>query len=93
MKSEWTASGMLTLAAAVLVVAGAAVAVSNTQEVPEPRLGPGWQCSRTMVLLMTTCSHSRVRPPTSQNHDCKSRPSTVAEKLGHELGGLQPNID
>lgn len=59
MKFNWTASQVLTLAAAVLVVAGTTITTSQNRGVPEPSLGPGWQCSRTM-LFATTCSHSSV---------------------------------
>jgi hypothetical protein len=60
MKFSWTASGMLALTAVVLA-AGTTMAISTPRGVFEPMLGPEWQCSRT-VLLVTTCSHSKVRP-------------------------------
>lgn len=59
MKFNWTASQVLALAAVVLVAAVTTIASSYNQGVPEPSLGPGWQCSRTM-LFATTCSHSSV---------------------------------
>lgn len=57
MKFNWTAPRMLALAA---VLMAAVTAASQTQAVPKPKLGPGWQCSRTM-LVATTCSQSSVR--------------------------------
>lgn len=68
MKFNWTASRVLAVAAVVLVAAVTTITSSGNQGVPEPSLGPGWQCSRTM-LFATTCSHSSV----GQEH--RSRPS------------------
>lgn len=59
MKFNWTASRVLAVAAVVLVAAVTTIASSHDQEIPERSLGPGWQCSRTM-LFATTCSHSSV---------------------------------
>lgn len=59
MKFKWTASRLLAFAAVVLVAAVSTITSSHNQGVPEPSLGPGWQCSRTM-LFATTCSHSSV---------------------------------
>lgn len=59
MKFNWTGSRMLALAAVVLFAAVTTIASSHNQGVPEPSLGPGWQCSRTM-LFATTCSQSSV---------------------------------
>lgn len=59
MKFNWTASQVLALGAVVLVAAVTTITSSHNRGVPEPSLGPGWQCSRTM-LFATTCSHSNV---------------------------------
>lgn len=71
MKFNRTASRVLALAAVVLVAA--VTTISHNQEVAEPSLGPGWQCSRAM-LLATTCSHSSA----GQEH--RSRPLLAAEQ-------------
>lgn len=72
MKFNWTASRVLVLAAVVLVAAVSSITSSHNQGVPEPSLGPDWQCSRTM-LFATTCSHSSVR------QEYRSRPLLGAE--------------
>lgn len=59
MKFNWTASRVLALTVIVLMAAGTTIASSHNRGVPEPSLGPGWQCSRTMWFA-TACSHSSV---------------------------------
>lgn len=59
MKFNLTASRLFALAAVLLVAAVSTIASSHNQRVPEPSLGPGWQCSRAM-LFATTCSRSSV---------------------------------
>lgn len=73
MKVNCTASRMLALAAAVLAAAVTTNTSRDNQGVPEPSLGPGWQCSRTM-LFATTCSHSSA----GQEH--RSRPFLAAQQ-------------
>lgn len=59
MKVNWKTSWVLALPAVVLAAATATIALSRIVVVSESDLGPGWQCSRTM-LFATTCSHSSV---------------------------------
>lgn len=61
MNASWTTSRMFALTAVVLAAAGATMAIATPLKVIEPTLGKDWQCSRTL-LLVTTCSHSGVRP-------------------------------
>lgn len=61
MNPNWTTSRMFALTAVVLLAAGATMAIGTPLKVIEPASGKDWQCSRTL-LLVTTCSHSIVRP-------------------------------
>lgn len=60
MKFNLTASRLFALAAVLLVAAVSTITSSHNQRVPEPSLGPGWQCSRTTLFATTTCSRSSV---------------------------------
>jgi hypothetical protein len=61
MKVNCTISRLFALTAVVVVVASMTVAIGTSRAVPDPMLGPDWQCSRTL-LLVTTCSHLSARP-------------------------------
>ena len=61
MKWKLTTCRLFAVTVVVLVAAGATMAIGTPRGVIEPTLGQEWQCSRTL-LLVTTCSHSSVRP-------------------------------
>lgn len=58
---------MLRFAAVIVVVGCGVIALNFRQNVPEPRLGEDWKCTR-IALLITTCTlaQHQVRATPSQ---------------------------
>jgi len=62
MKPNWTPWKWLAVAAATVVVGATGIALSYSQDVSEPRLGPDWQCTESAIFI-TTCAPPEVRAP------------------------------
>lgn len=63
MKLNWTPRKWLVITAAVLSVGAAIFAFDYTEEVSEPQLGPGWECTKTIGIIMTCDPIDGVRKP------------------------------
>jgi hypothetical protein len=48
------------VAAAALAIGAAGIALSYSQDVSDPRLGPDWQCAESAIFV-TTCAPLDIR--------------------------------